>query len=53
MRTDSAQIQNFIDGEFVEPVSGRYLDNREPATGKPCSQVADSSLTAALLGRAL
>ena len=36
------QIQNFIDGKFVEPKSGKYLDNIEPATGKPYSQVADS-----------
>src|SRR6516165_11606222 len=34
--------RNFIDGEFVESVSGKYLDNIEPATGKPYSQVADS-----------
>ena len=42
MRTESPQIQNFIDGQFVEPVGGKYLDNIEPATGKPYSQVADS-----------
>ncbi len=42
MLTQPAQIRNFIDGEFVEPISGRYLDNIEPATGKPYSQVADS-----------
>ena len=42
MRTESVQIQNFIDGQFVEPFGGRYLDNIEPATGKPYSQVADS-----------
>src|SRR5213076_1270888 len=36
------RIKNFIDGEFVEPVGGKYLDNIEPATGKPYSQVADS-----------
>src|SRR6476660_4695438 len=36
-------IRNFIDGEFVEPISGKYLDNIEPATGKPYSQVADSN----------
>src|SRR5437879_1619774 len=35
-------IRNFMDGEFVEPISGRYLDNVEPATGKSYSQVADS-----------
>lgn len=36
------QIRNFIDGTFVEPKSGKFLDNIEPATGKPYSQVADS-----------
>src|SRR5438874_11703914 len=36
------RIQNFIDGQFVEPLGGRYLDNVEPATGKAYSQVADS-----------
>lgn len=36
------QIPNFIDGQFVAPVGGRYLDNIEPATGKAYSQVADS-----------
>ncbi|MEP6698355.1 MAG: aldehyde dehydrogenase [Verrucomicrobiota bacterium] len=35
------QIRNFIDGQFVDPVSGKYLDNIEPATGKSYSQVAD------------
>ena len=42
MRSESPQIRNFIGGEFVEPISGRYLENIEPATGKPYSQVADS-----------
>ena len=42
MRIESPQIRNFINGEFVEPISGKYLDNIEPATGKPYSQVADS-----------
>src|SRR4051812_33619569 len=42
MRTEPFKIQNFIDGEFVEPINGRYLDNVEPATGKLYSQVADS-----------
>src|SRR2546421_9853533 len=36
------RIRNFINGEFVEPITDRYLDNIEPATGKPYSQVADS-----------
>ncbi|MEP7016002.1 MAG: aldehyde dehydrogenase family protein, partial [Verrucomicrobiota bacterium] len=42
MQKNSFQIRNFIDGQFVEPVGGKYLDNIEPATGKPYSQVADS-----------
>jgi aminomuconate-semialdehyde/2-hydroxymuconate-6-semialdehyde dehydrogenase len=42
VQTKLPQIQNFIDGKFVEPVGGKYLDNIEPATGKPYSQVADS-----------
>jgi aminomuconate-semialdehyde/2-hydroxymuconate-6-semialdehyde dehydrogenase len=40
--TQPFQIRNFIDGQFVAPVGGRYLENIEPATGKPYSQVADS-----------
>src|SRR5256886_1367449 len=42
MTKDLLRIQNFIGGEFVEPQAGRFLDNIEPATGKPYSQVADS-----------
>jgi hypothetical protein len=42
VRTELPQIQNFIDGQFVEPAGGKYLANLEPATGKPYSQVADS-----------
>jgi aminomuconate-semialdehyde/2-hydroxymuconate-6-semialdehyde dehydrogenase len=37
-----AKIKNFIDGKFVEPTTGKYFDNIEPATGKAYSQVADS-----------
>jgi aminomuconate-semialdehyde/2-hydroxymuconate-6-semialdehyde dehydrogenase len=36
------KIRNFIDGQFVEPVGGNYLENIEPATGKPYSLVPDS-----------
>ena len=42
MTETKIKIRNFINGEFVEPIGGRYLDNVEPATGKPYSQVADS-----------
>src|SRR5437868_15282146 len=42
MTKAAEKIQNFIEGQFVEPLGGRYLDNIEPATGKPYSQVADS-----------
>src|SRR3981081_1819174 len=36
------KILNFIDGKSAEAVGGKYLDNIEPATGKPYSKVADS-----------
>src|SRR5437870_6775028 len=42
MTKTPSRILNFIGGEFREPTSGKYLDNIEPATGKPYSQVADS-----------
>jgi len=42
MTKDFFQIRNFIGGQFVEPVGDKYLDNSEPATGEPYSQVADS-----------
>lgn len=35
------QINHFLDGRHVEPASGNYLDNYEPATGKVYSRVAD------------
>ncbi len=38
----SEQIQNFIGGQFVAPLTGKYLDNIEPATGQVYSQVPDS-----------
>ena len=36
------KIDNYIGGELVEPASGEYLDNYEPATGKVYSQAPDS-----------
>ena len=42
MPTESIKIRNFIDGQFVEPTGGKFLDNIEPATGKSYSQVPDS-----------
>ncbi|MBK9255823.1 MAG: aldehyde dehydrogenase [Saprospiraceae bacterium] len=36
------KISNFINGEFCPPLSGRYLENYEPATGKVYSYIPDS-----------
>jgi aminomuconate-semialdehyde/2-hydroxymuconate-6-semialdehyde dehydrogenase len=36
------RIANYIGGELVPPVSGRYLENIEPATGRSFSEVPDS-----------
>ncbi len=38
----SNKILNFIGGELVEPVGGRYFDNIEPATGQPFALIPDS-----------
>ncbi len=35
-------IHNFIDGEFVGPAGGNYLENIEPATGRSYAQVPAS-----------
>jgi aminomuconate-semialdehyde/2-hydroxymuconate-6-semialdehyde dehydrogenase len=34
-------INPYIAGRHVEPHSGRYLDDLDPATGQPCARVAD------------
>ena len=36
-------VNNFINGEFVEPHNQEYLDIYEPATGSVYGKVADSS----------
>src|SRR5262249_41467542 len=36
-------IANYIDGAYHAPISGVYLDNIEPATGKVYSKVPDSN----------
>ena len=37
------KVLNFINGEYVEPQSGQWIDNYDPSTGEVYSQVADSS----------
>ncbi len=37
------RLQNYIDGQLVDPASDDWLDNYEPATGQVYSQVPDSS----------
>ncbi|MCC5915883.1 MAG: aldehyde dehydrogenase [Cryomorphaceae bacterium] len=36
------RIKNFINGEFVEPIGGKYFDNIDPSTGQVFYQVPDS-----------
>jgi aminomuconate-semialdehyde/2-hydroxymuconate-6-semialdehyde dehydrogenase len=40
--TSEFKINNFINGEFIEPNSGEYLANENPATGEQYSLVASS-----------
>jgi aminomuconate-semialdehyde/2-hydroxymuconate-6-semialdehyde dehydrogenase len=36
------KIRNFINGQLIEPVSGSYFDNFNPALGEPYSMIPDS-----------
>lgn len=36
------KLANYINGELIAPLSGKYLDNMEPATGLVYSQIPDS-----------
>ncbi len=37
------KIQNYINGNYCDPLSGEWLDNYEPATGKIYSQLPNSN----------
>lgn len=37
------KLSNFINGTYVAPLNGTYIDNFEPATGKVYSLIPDSS----------
>ena len=37
------KIKNYINGELVEPSSGKYIDNFNPASGKVYSLIPDSN----------
>lgn len=36
------KIKNFIGGDFIDSISGKWIENIEPATGKVYSLIADS-----------
>ena len=36
------KIKNYIGGETVEPIGGKFLDNIDPSTGEVYSYVPDS-----------
>jgi len=37
-------IQNFINGVYVAPANGQYLDNFNPATGELSGKIPDSDV---------
>ncbi|WP_420576296.1 aldehyde dehydrogenase [Ekhidna sp.] len=37
------KIQNFINGEYVDPIQGKYIDDIEPGTGKVFAQIPNST----------
>ncbi len=36
------KLQNYINGECVDPIEGRFLDNMDPSTGRVYGQIPDS-----------
>ena len=36
-------IQNYINGKFVNPINGNYIDNYNPANGEVYGQIPNSS----------
>ena len=38
------RVTHYINGEFVEPSSGTFLPNVDPATGSPYGEVADGNI---------
>ena len=36
-------LENFIGGNFIGPLSGRFIDNINPATGEVYGQIPDSN----------
>jgi aminomuconate-semialdehyde/2-hydroxymuconate-6-semialdehyde dehydrogenase len=41
--TSFALVQNYIDGEFRDPLHGHYIDNVNPATGNTIGKIAMST----------
>lgn len=37
-------IQNYIDGKYIDPVNGHWLDNVKPSTGKVYGRIPDSDV---------
>jgi hypothetical protein len=40
--SDTPRLTNYINGEFVAPIDGRYLDNLAPATSKLLCEIPRS-----------
>ena len=36
------KLSNFINGQFIAPVNGQYLDNFQPSTGLKYGEIPDS-----------
>ena len=51
--TESPRIQNFIDGQFIEPLSGRYFGQHRAGDWKPYSQVAIRATAAIIAAKKL
>ena len=43
MQPSPTKLSNFIDGKYVDPIKGGYIDNYEPSSGTVYSLVPDST----------
>lgn len=41
--SEMQKVQNFINGEYIDPIKGQYMDNVEPGTGKIFAKIPNAT----------
>ncbi len=44
VQSSMEHIQNFIDGKYLNPIKGQYIDNYEPGTGQIYGRIPNSTI---------